>query len=163
MLTAQKEKVLILGIGSPFADDQFGWLVTDILVDILKDFPYITVETLDRPGLNLLQYFTLSYSKIILIDAVYTGKCLPGTPFYFPASKVLEAPDAVSSHNLGVASSLQLAKALGIDITHIEIYGVEINRSSKLDQEVSHPVKTQAPLIAKNILEKLGESLKTHA
>ncbi|WP_257593229.1 hypothetical protein [Francisella orientalis] len=32
-----KQKTLILGIGSPFADDQFGWFVADKLAGIVKE------------------------------------------------------------------------------------------------------------------------------
>ncbi|AEI36879.1 hydrogenase maturation protease [Francisella salina] len=151
-----KQKTLILGIGSPFADDQFGWFVADKLAEIVreKNIQNITVESADRPGLNLLTFLDSGYDKIILIDAVY-AKVTPGTEFYFKAKDILSFGGFLSSHSVGVAPSLALADAIGMDISNVEFYGVEGQRIFEKDEILSDVVKGAIESMSKNIISKL--------
>lgn len=151
-----KQKTLILGIGSPFADDQFGWFVADKLAEVVreKNIQNITVESADRPGLNLLTFLDSGYDKIILIDAVY-AKVTPGTEFYFKAKDILSFGGFLSSHSVGVASSLALADAIGMDISNVEFYGVEGQRIFQKDEILSDVVKGAIESMSKNIISKL--------
>ncbi|WP_150467287.1 hydrogenase maturation protease [Francisella sp. SYW-9] len=153
-----KQKTLILGIGSPFADDQFGWFVADKLVEIMKEknIQNVTVESADRPGLNLLTYLDRDYDKVILIDAVY-AKVEPGTEFYFKTKDILSFSGFLSSHSVGVAPSLALADAIGIDISNVEFYGVEGQRIFEKDEIVSNVVSNKIDLMVENIIKKLGK------
>lgn len=151
-----KQKTLILGIGSPFADDQFGWFVADKLAEVVreKNIQNITVESADRPGLNLLTFLDSGYDKIILIDAVY-AKVTPGTEFYFKAKDILSFGGFLSSHSVGVAPSLALANAIGMDISNVEFYGVEGQRIFEKDEILSDVVKGAIESMSKNIISKL--------
>ncbi|MBK2092694.1 hydrogenase maturation protease [Francisella philomiragia] len=151
-----KQKTLILGIGSPFADDQFGWFVADKLAEIVreKNIQNITVESADRPGLNLLTFLDSGYDKIILIDAVY-AKVTPGTEFYFKAKDILSFGGFLSSHSVGVAPSLALADAIGMDISNIEFYGVEGQRIFEKDEILSDIVKGAIESMSKKIVNNL--------
>ena len=152
-----KQKTLILGIGSPFADDQFGWFVADKLAEIVreKNIQNITVKSADRPGLNLLTFLDSGYDKIILIDAVY-AKVTPGPEFYFKAKDILSFGGFLSSHRVGVAPSLALADAIGMDISNIEFYGVEGQRIFEKDEILSDIVRNAIESMSKNIISKLG-------
>ncbi|AJI56143.1 hydrogenase maturation protease family protein [Francisella philomiragia] len=152
-----KQKTLILGIGSPFADDQFGWFVADKLAEVVreKNIQNITVESADRPGLNLLTFLDNGYDKIILIDAVY-AKVTPGTEFYFKAKDILSFGGFLSSHSVGVAPSLALADAIGMDISNIEFYGVEGQRIFEKDEILSDIVKGAIESMSKKIVNNLN-------
>ncbi|AJI56445.1 hydrogenase maturation protease family protein [Francisella philomiragia] len=151
-----KQKTLILGIGSPFADDQFGWFVADKLAEIVreKNIQNITVESADRPGLNLLTFLDSGYNKIILIDAVY-AKVTPGTEFYFKAKDILNFGGFLSSHSVGVAPSLALADAIGMDINNVEFYGVEGQRIFEKDEILSDVVRDSIESMSKKIINNL--------
>lgn len=151
-----KQKTLILGIGSPFADDQFGWFVADKLTEIIKEknIQDITVESADRPGLNLLTYLDNDYDKVILIDAVY-AKVEPGTEFYFKAKDILSFGGFLSSHSVGVAPSLALADAIGMDISNVEFYGVEGQRIFEKDDVLSDIVRSKITTMVENIIKDL--------
>ncbi|KFJ42944.1 hydrogenase maturation protease [Francisella philomiragia] len=151
-----KQKTLILGIGSPFADDQFGWFVADKLAEIVreKNIQNITVESADRPGLNLLTFLDSGYDKIILIDAVY-AKVTPGTEFYFKAKDILSFGGFLSSHSVGVAPSLALANAIGMDINNVEFYGVEGQRIFEKDEILSDVVRDSIESMSKKIVNNL--------
>ena len=67
--------ILVLGIGSPFADDQAGWLVADQLSHVkeLQDkiqAGELIIDAEDRPGLNLLDWLGRDYEHIHLVDMV---------------------------------------------------------------------------------------------
>ncbi|API87695.1 hydrogenase maturation protease [Francisella uliginis] len=151
-----KQKTLILGIGSPFADDQFGWFVADKLAEIVKEknIQNVIVESADRPGLNLLTYLDNNYDKVILIDAVY-AKVTPGTEFYFKAKDILSFGGFLSSHSVGVAPSLALADAIGMDISNVEFYGVEGQRIFEKDEILSDIVKDAIDTTIKKILNEI--------
>ncbi|ASG67001.1 hypothetical protein CDV26_00120 [Francisella halioticida] len=153
-----KQRTLILGIGSPFADDQFGWFVADKLSGIVKEknIQNIIVESADRPGLNLLTYLNSDYNKVILIDAVY-AKVAPGTEFYFKAKDILSFNGFLSSHSLGVAQSLALADAIGMDISNVEFYGVEGLRIFEKDDIISDIVKKAIDTFVTKLLNNLGD------
>lgn len=152
-----KQKTLILGIGSPFADDQFGWFVADKLAEIVKEknTQNITVESADRPGLNLLTFLDRDYDKVILIDAVY-AKVAPGTEFYFKAKDILSFGGFLSSHSVGVAPSLALADAIGMDISNVEFYGVEGQRIFEKDEILSDIVRDAIASMSKKIINNLS-------
>ncbi|APC96710.1 hydrogenase maturation protease [Francisella frigiditurris] len=149
-------RVLILGIGSPFADDQFGWLVADQLVQELESCNDLVIESVDRPGLNLLNYLNNDYERILLVDAVY-AKTKPGTFYHFKAEQILSFDGFLSSHSIGVAPSLALAQALSMNINNVEFFGVEIERIHQKDEEISEVVKEAIPSMATLIKEKLGK------
>lgn len=149
-------KILILGIGSPFADDQFGWLVTDQLEQELEHCDNLVIESVDRPGLNLLNYLNKDYEKIILVDAVY-AKTEPGKIYHFKAEQILSFDGFLSSHSIGVAPSLALAQALSMNINNIEFLGVEIERVHQKDEAISEIVKEAVLPMATLIKEKLGK------
>ncbi|WP_100551315.1 hydrogenase maturation protease [Caedibacter taeniospiralis] len=148
-----QQKILILGIGSPFGDDQFGWLtvrkVKEMLTaDVKRN---IDMEIVDRPGLNLLRFLEINYAKIILIDAV-NANVEPGRQFYLKADEIIEFTGFLSSHNIGVAPSLALAFALDMPIKHIVFYGVQGERLFVKDNVVSQVVEEAVIKVAHNIL-----------
>ena len=155
-----KDKILILGIGSPFADDQLGWLVADKLAEIVnsKNIDNIIVESVDRPGLNLLNYLDSNYNQILLIDAVY-AKSKPGTIYHLKASQILSFDGFLSSHSIGVSPSLALANALNMDISNIEFYGAEGERLNEKDDIVSDVITDTIDVLTNMIITRLSHYL----
>lgn len=131
----------ILGIGSSFADDQFGWQVVKWLEnhwpETWKD--QVTMATADRPGLNLLKDLEMPYRQLILIDAV-NAQVPVGTTFTLKAREILEFQGFFSSHSIRVAPSLALAEVLNDPIDHVMLYGVQIQRMHQKDQIMSQTV-----------------------
>jgi hydrogenase maturation protease len=146
------DKTLVLGIGSPFADDQFGWFVADKVEQLTSDRSDIVVDSADRPGMNLLSYLNEGYSKIFLIDAVY-AKQKPGTFYHLNADKIIGFDGFLSSHSIGVSPSLALAQALKIDISNVEFIGVEMERMNEKDSVLSVVVRNAIPVAAKKIMK----------
>jgi hydrogenase maturation protease len=122
--------ILIIGIGSPFGEDQIGWLIAKKLqlaarLSKLIQTGAVIITQVDRPGLNLLKYLQGNYQMIILIDLVKTKYNPPGTIYRLNAAKIISSDPLLSSHNFGVASSLALAQALRISLKPIKFWGIE--------------------------------------
>lgn len=152
----RKQKTLVLGIGSPFGDDQFGWLVAEQIKEMLKSnqSSHIDVEIADRPGLNLLRFLEKDYTQIILIDAVNAG-VVPGMQFTLQSHEILEFSGFLSSHNIGVAPSLALANALNMPIDHVLFYGVQGEHLFVKDDVLSDAVKKSVGNMVQMIVNKL--------
>ena len=118
-------RLRILGIGSPWGDDQAGWLVVDALrargVEAGDD---VTIEKLDRPGAHLVSLLD-SAAWIILIDAMQSGRPV-GSIGHFGPSDWQAYGQGLSSHGMGVLDALALANALGTLPPRLDLYGIEI-------------------------------------
>ncbi len=120
--------IKVLGVGSPFSDDQIGWKVVETLKSMSDLQQYIpnslTLECLDRPGLMLIDDMQFA-DTVIIIDAMQSG--LPiGTIHRFYNEEIKSAKGFLSTHSIGVIQALELAKALDRLPGHVIVYGIEI-------------------------------------
>lgn len=157
------KKILVLGIGSPFADDTAGWLVSDKLAIDERLASAIACGDLvilaeNRPGLNLLDYLNQAYDHIILVDMVKTNLQETGNLYTLKAHEIIGFSGMLSSHNLGVSPSLALAEALGIKIEHVLFWGIE-GELYKPEESISPAMLTAvdktSELVAKQIIQLL--------
>ena len=113
----------IIGIGSPVAGDDLGWLAIDWLRDVGFD-RHAELLTLDRPGPALLDHLQPD-AQVILIDAMDAG--LPaGTLRELVLDDLLTQARPPSSHDLGLAEALALAKALGALPMQMHLIGIQM-------------------------------------
>ncbi len=120
-----KQRIGILGIGSPFGGDSIAWHVIDCLIQSL-DTDAIYLEKLDRPYLQLVPYLE-SFNKLIIIDALVDAN-KEGKIHYLTIDDKLAEKGLLSSHNCGVYTALALAKALGHSLEGLSLIGIEINQ-----------------------------------
>lgn len=151
---------IVLGIGSPFSDDQVGWLVARYLSASIGDCcskiieEKLVVEEVNRPGLNLLRWVESDYTNLVLIDMVRTNENKPGSIYMLKSNEILGFSGMLSSHSLGIANSLGLAHVLGIDMSKIIFWGVE-GCMPDLKDNVSPEVLNAVPKVAQQIIDYL--------
>lgn len=119
-----KGKIKIIGLGSPHGDDQAGWHVIQQLQPHWPDSAPALLM-LDRPGPALLN--TLSdCDTAIIIDACDAG-WPGGTIKQLTLAQLLDCAElqTESSHQLGVAATLQLAITVGYPLPAIECYLIQ--------------------------------------
>lgn len=144
----------IIGLGSPFGDDDAAWRV----VDGLREAPPAGVDlvTLDRPGAALIAWMD-AVDELILIDAVIDGG---------PAGRIMElgqsqldamAP-AMSSHQLDLPATLQLARRLGTLPANLTLFGISIASTRSRSAPVGDAVSRLQPLLR----AKLAGSTNAH-
>lgn len=118
----------VLGIGSPFGDDQLGWEVVKLLQqhpDLNQFLPdSLQFMCCDRPGINLLELMR-DANTVFLIDAVKTGS-IYGTLHRFKNQEIEAISSPLSSHALGVAYAIKMGRALDELPPNVILYGIEI-------------------------------------
>ena len=116
--------IRVVGIGSPFGDDQVGWRVIEQLEGRLP--PGVALSALDRPGSALIQSLQ-DTDWLILIDALSCqGKA--GQIIRIDPEQAEAGSSKFSSHGLDLAQTLNLATALGCRPRRVDIYGIVIDQ-----------------------------------
>lgn len=103
------------------ADDAVGPVCADMLA---RDGVPVRVSSGD--AFELLELFR-SCPVVFLVDAVVTGAQPPGSIYAFAgeSSDIPTAAWTASTHGLGVAEAIRLARTLGVCPSKLYIYGVE--------------------------------------
>lgn len=116
--------IRVIGLGSPWGDDQAGWLAARALCGLF-DGQRVQVSVLDRPGPALLEHWRKEDS-VLLLDAVRGGGeagslcCLEGDEI----ARLADA--ALSSHSLGLAECVALARTLNALPKRLCLLGLEV-------------------------------------
>ncbi len=144
----------VLGIGSPFGDDQLGWEVVKLLQQKASLRHYIPhqlhLTCCDRPGMYLLEL--MRHAKtVFLIDAVITGATI-GTLHCFKNEDIKDLSSTLSTHGLGIAEAMQMGAVLQELPKHITLYGAEI-------EGIQQPFSLSNPI--KDAIESLAQRLET--
>jgi hydrogenase maturation protease len=123
-----KVALKVIGIGSPFGGDAVGFEAIERLRKERDRFPAkMELLSLDRPGSGLVPLLE-NAKTVVLIDAMQSGQ-LPGTVQRLQLDDLLTQANPPSSHSLGVAEALALAKTLEILPEKLLIYGVEADEN----------------------------------
>ena len=112
----------IIGIGSPVAGDDLGWLA----IDWLRNAGFerrAELFALDRPGPALLDYLQPD-ARVVLIDAMDAGLA-PGTIRELPLTDLIVTARPPSSHEFALAETLALAQALGTLPQRLYVIGIQ--------------------------------------
>jgi hydrogenase maturation protease len=157
--------ITVLGIGSPFGDDQVGNYIAEQLSQMPCLQAYLgkslQIHCLDRPGVNLLNYFApgdeSGESQVIIIDAMCSGQAI-GHVQTFTADTLPTEDTHLSTHSLGVLPSLALAKALHQLPKQCRVYAVEI-ATPIAHKQLSSEIKAAADLLCQQITQALIKTL----
>lgn len=137
----------VLGIGSPFGDDQMGWRLVAALESMARtEAPdsarQYSAVALDRPGSGLICALT-GAQGVIVVDAVQNmGQ--PGRIHRLSVAELTQASGYLSSHSFGVAEALALADELKLLPRHLLILAVEMS-SAAPSEDVSPAVAAAVP------------------
>jgi hydrogenase maturation protease len=145
--TGSRSPIRIIGIGNAMrGDDAVGLLAARRLQEALGDRDEV-IEA-DGVGVELLELMK-GAQMALLIDSVRSGRT-PGTIHRLDASidPVASEPFSSSTHAIGVAEAVELARVLGVLPATVIIYGVEAG-----NVEAGRPL---SPPVAKALDEVVG-------
>ena len=107
-------KAAIIGVGSPHEGDELGWQAIDVLQKnkSIKELEEkgLSLFTLDRPGI-LLSESIKNYKHVLIIDAMKPGSTKDPL-VWIDTSKINSIGNKFSSHNIGLAESLELIREI---------------------------------------------------
>lgn len=130
--------IKVLGIGSPFGDDQAGLKVIDALEASGITYPNVVLMRCDRPGMRLLELMN-GAQQVLLIDAVKTGHP-KGTIHRLEGDDIQSLNAGYSTHHVGIVEALAIGKALNQCPDDIVLYGIEIEDIT-IDERLSLSVE----------------------
>lgn len=116
--------VCVVGWGSPYGDDRVGWEVVQALRLAVPPHPGLSLVECDRSGPALIETWE-AYGAVILVDAVRSGQPV-GTVHCLDARDIVPGSGGLSSHGVGVAQTVALARTLGLLPGIARAYGIEI-------------------------------------
>lgn len=120
--------ITIIGIGSPVNGDEYGLQAIERLKEhtvVATDEPVLRWLTLERPGLRLLEAMQ-GADTVVLIDTLLSPDA--NRPVQrIDLDALLEQASGISSHDIGVAETLAMAKALGQLPPCLLLYGIVVS------------------------------------
>jgi len=153
--------IKVLGIGSPFGDDQAGWEVAEALKQNLSQhtdiFPFIRIESHDRPGARLIELMK-GFNTVFIIDAIKSGREI-GAIHRFQKESIWEFESRLSTHDASILQALQLASALNELPDNIQFYGIEID-NIVLESILSQPIENAIKNLVRQLKIEIIETVK---
>lgn len=146
-------RVLVIGVGNPFrGDDAAGLRVAARLRERLP--PQVTVMEETGEVVSLASCWE-GLERLVIVDAARSGAA-PGTVHRFDARRPLPAHfGSLSSHGLGVASAIEMARALGTLPREVVVYAIEGARFG-LGEDLSPGVTAAVSLLVDRVLGELA-------
>lgn len=151
----------VLGVGSPFGDDQLGWEVIKLLQQKPSLHRYLPEELqlryYDRPGLYLFELMQDTHA-VFLIDAIKTGADI-GTIHCFKNKAIEHLGKTLSTHNIGIAEAMSLGSELNLLPEDVILYGLEIDEvqcDAHLSPAIIEAINTLSIQIEHDILSWLS-------
>ncbi len=153
-ITAEKAAVRVLCLGNELlADDAFGPLVAAQL----RRNPELEVVEASTSGFDLLD-FLLDARRLVVIDAIQTGRAEPGTVHLFQEQDLESAPGA-SPHYTGLFEALALGRALRLAVPEdVILIAVEAADLTTVGGPV-HPAVSAALREVTGLVENIGRKI----
>jgi hydrogenase maturation protease len=139
--------IRIIGLGSPFGDDDVGWRVIDAMRSQVDEG--VDLVALDRPG-ALLADRLCDVDHLVVVDALQDPRHVGIARRVEPAD--LAGPDIdCGSHQLRLADQLALAAVLGWQPETVELWTVSIGSLGHRSPDVSRAVARLARRLAEAV------------
>jgi len=154
--------ILIIGLGNPIlGDDGVGWVVAQQVKDKLDKKGQFEFDLLSLGGLSLMERLT-GYSKVILIDALSTGKHPQGEVVVFPLNLMtdLSSGHSSSAHDTSLLNALDVGRSMNIDLPkneNIFVVAVEADHVYEFSRELSPQINNAVPIAVNHVLDLLAD------
>jgi len=136
-------KILLLGLGNDIlGDDGVGLVAARLLKGEFEKGVDIIEASVG--GFALLDVFQ-GYEKVLLLDAIATGDCSPGTILEF-SEKDFQKLVAPSPHFAGLPEIFEVAKKLGVPFPNeVRILAMEVEDPYRFREALSPSVEKALP------------------
>ncbi len=153
------KEALVIGIGNPWrGDDGIGHAV----VDALADTPDLATAKSHGEPAELMELWQ-GHDPVILVDAIVTGAA-PGTLHRLDAREPLPRGARYSSHGIGLAEAVELARSLDELPDTLIVHGIEPARledGAGLSPEIRDSLARVVSRITSDLAEAVSGSRGT--
>jgi hydrogenase maturation protease len=151
-------KTLVIGLGNPIlGDDGVGWRVAEEIARRTVNQPEVEVDCVALGGLSLMERMT-GYERVILVDAIFTGKKPIGTvnTFRLPELHDLTSGHTTAVHDTSLRNALNVGRSMNVQLPLDEdvlIVSVEAENVYDFSESLSPPVEASVPQAVQAVLQ----------
>lgn len=151
-------KTLVLGLGNPIlSDDGAGCRVAMALKDRLHA-PGIDIKEASIAGLDLLD-LVAGYDRTIIIDAIQTGKGVPGQIYRLGPETLAGTRHSGNPHDVNLATALELGRKLKLKLpSQITIFAIEVEDVTSFSEACTPGVEKAISECVEMVVRELKES-----
>lgn len=151
-------KTVIIGLGNPIlSDDSVGIKVAREIRKKLDGVNACADVTEAYAGGMRLMDEMIGYEKAIIIDAMVTGKALPGTVHAMSLSDLICTRNLVCTHDTNLATALEMGNMLGMVLpSDISIWGIEAQEVETFGEELTMEVGKAVPIVVEKIMAEIS-------
>ena len=155
-MKSNNSRTLIVGLGNPIlSDDGIGCHVAVALKDRLKE-PEVDVLEASVAGLDFLDLLT-GYDRAIIIDAIQTGKGMPGQIYRLEPDVLANTRHAGTPHDVNLATALELGEKLNLPLPRqITIFAIEVRDVTSFSEKCTPEVMKAVPACTTMIMQELN-------
>ena len=147
--------IRVFGIGNPTrGDDGVGWLVAGKLKERLP--ADVDVRLALGESLELIDAWS-GADVVIVVDAMSSGAA-PGTVHRFVAGRdalPVRTPASTSTHGLGLAEALEMARTIGREPPRLIVWGIE-GKCFEIGAGLSPDVAAAVPTVVSGVLHDVS-------
>ena len=153
-------KTLVIGLGNPIlGDDGVGWTVAEEVARRTKNNPDVEVDCLSLGGLSLMERLT-GFTRVVLVDAIYTGRQPSGAVQSFPLSSLsdLSAGHTTAAHDTSLRTALNVGRSMNVSLPedeNVTVVSIEAEKVYDFSETLSPPVAAAVPEAVRVVLEIL--------
>ncbi|MDX1810356.1 MAG: hydrogenase maturation protease [Gammaproteobacteria bacterium] len=154
-------KTLVVGIGSPYGDDEIAWQVIDELASS-NSFSAELAFMKSKANSNEWFHDLQNYQQLIILDAVINQQS-PGQVGVFAEQDLVTANNktTLSSHGLSLAENIELARNLQILPQHLLILGITVGEKPSIT-DMSLDLQQMLPDIVRYIVDHISEAFNAN-
>ncbi len=143
---------MLLGLGNPIlGDDGVGCSLAELIGEMLGPSRGLEVLSASVSPVRLVDRIS-GCSRLIIVDAVSTGRAEPGDLLEIDFTCSADLPP--TSHHFPVHQIPEIALALGLPCPEIiKVYGIEIVPPREYGDCLSERISELLPSLAENIIE----------
>ncbi len=148
-------KTLVLGLGNTIlTDDGVGCHVAQALKDRLQE-PEVDVLEASVGGLDFLDLLS-GYDKVIIIDAIQTGKGTPGEICRLEPEILASMRHAGTPHDVNLGTALELGKELKLPLPQqMSIFAIEVEDVTSFGEECTPEVTEAIPVCVEMVIQEI--------
>lgn len=155
------DTILIIGLGSPIvSDDRVGLEVVQRLEDMGLDGIETRQEAIG--GLDILPMIW-GYRRVIIVDAIQSRTCPPGTVMVFNPEDFAPTIADASAHQVNLATAMALGRQLEPELMpeQVRFVAIEVEDILTVSEDMTPAVEAAVPEAMSEVLKLLGLEVET--
>ena len=139
-------RTIVIGLGNPIlTDDSVGVKAARELALRLDGRLDVEVREIYNGGLALMESL-VGFGRAVIVDAMLTGSCAPGTVREVDITALDHTKNLASTHDTGLYEALEAGRMVGLDLPlEVRLVGIEVSDIENFSDELTPEVRQALP------------------